>query len=65
MMLVIGGETVELPVVYRKFVGDKEWADSIISDNYDRLSDEISSEREMKVVIRQWYFAVISAAGKR
>lgn len=48
---LVGGETVELPVVYRKFVGDKEWADSIISDNYDRLSDEISLEREMKVGI--------------
>lgn len=48
---LVGGETVELPVVYRKFVGDKEWADSIISDNYDRLSDEISFEKIMKLGI--------------
>ena len=38
----------ELPMVYNKFIGDKEWADEIINENYDRITDEISTEKEMK-----------------
>lgn len=38
----------ELPMVYSKFIGDKEWADDIINENYARITDEISTEKEMK-----------------
>ena len=48
---LLGAGEVELPLVYRKFIGDKEWADSIICDNYNRLSDEISSEKKTKIGI--------------
>ena len=43
------GDDAELPVVYGKFIGEKEWADEIINENYSRLTDEISREKEMKM----------------
>jgi len=38
----------ELPIVYSTFIGDKGWADEMIRENYDRITDDISGGREMK-----------------
>jgi len=46
---LLRGEDPVLPVVYGKFIGDKEWADRIVNENYDRLTDEISHGKEMRV----------------
>lgn len=44
-------EAPELPIIYGKFIGDKEWADQVLSENSNRLSDEISRERQMRIGI--------------
>lgn len=41
-------EAVEIPINYRIFIGDKEWADDIIRKNYDKLTDEVSHEKDMR-----------------
>jgi REP element-mobilizing transposase RayT len=41
-------EGEEPSIVYGKFIGDKEWADHILSENAERLCDETSKEREMR-----------------
>jgi putative transposase len=35
-------------IIYGKFIGDKEWADHILSEHCDRLCAETSREREMR-----------------
>ncbi len=45
---LMASEPEELPIVYKTFIVDKEWADEIISKNYDRINNEISNVREMK-----------------
>ncbi|MGB7054640.1 MAG: transposase [bacterium] len=35
-------------IIYGKFIGDKEWADQILSEHDERLCDETSREREMR-----------------
>jgi len=39
----------QLPVIYGKFIGEKVWADEIINENYSRLTDEISGQKEMRI----------------
>ncbi len=45
--LMTGG-AANIPLVYRIFIGDKEWADELIEAQYGRISDEISGGREMR-----------------
>lgn len=45
---LLAGGAAELPVVYQAFVGDKEWAEELIEENYDRISDEISGGKGMR-----------------
>jgi REP element-mobilizing transposase RayT len=45
---LMGTGEEELPIMYRTFIGNKEWADKIIEEHSDRLSDEISREKEMR-----------------
>jgi len=42
-------EGEEPSIVYGKFIGDKQWADHIMSEKAERLCDETSREREMRV----------------
>ena len=48
---LLAGEDADLPVIYRKFIGDRIWADEIIKENHERLTDEISRAKEMKIGI--------------
>ncbi|OGC38801.1 hypothetical protein A2Y85_08050 [candidate division WOR-3 bacterium RBG_13_43_14] len=45
-LMAVAGE--ELPCVYRAFIGDKEWADSIIAEHRSCLDEEISQGKEMR-----------------
>jgi REP element-mobilizing transposase RayT len=40
--------TVDVPIVYRTFIGDKKWAQTIIEKNKKKISDEVSGSRELK-----------------
>lgn len=48
---LLTGDDTGLPVIYRKFIGDHSWADEIIKKNYERITDEISREKEMRTGI--------------
>lgn len=60
LMQMIGGHpglsdlmtpsTIDVPVVYRTFIGDKKWAQNIIEKNKKKISDEISGSRELKQI---------------
>jgi len=42
------GDDPELPIIYGKFIGERKWADGMINENYARLMDEISREKQMR-----------------
>ena len=48
LMELMEAEEDEPPRVYRAFIGDKDWVDSIVAEHSGALDAEISGEREMR-----------------
>jgi putative transposase len=61
---LITGDSQKPPIVYGRFMGDKEWADKILNENANELVDEISREREMRAGIVDPMFVVNSIASE-